>query len=337
MTKIEWTHRPDTKAESWNFLAGCTKVSPGCKNCYALRDSWRIVHAEKHPERYDGVVMKSPRGKLMWTGVVNLSEYALLRPLHWRKPRTVFVASMSDLFHPSVPFEFIIQAFAVMALTPKHIYQVLTKRAKRMREFFTLYELSDLWYWRDRIYHGHGPGEGIRLEGDIEIDTHPNNPAFTHTTILEHEPEPTWPLPNVWLGVTAEDQQRANERIPDLLEIQATVRFVSIEPMLEHVDLIPTGALQVSAIDGEVWNSRVDWIVSGGESGHDARPMDLAWTRDLITQCQGADVPVFVKQLGTRWAKKLGQPTSRFSPYPGRKGQNIEAWPKDLRVREFPA
>jgi protein gp37 len=126
-SRIGWTDA------SWNPIAGCTKVGAGCENCYALRDSWRIAHAPRHPARYDGVVEKV-NGEVQWTNTVNLDREALEQPLHWRKPRRVFVCSMSDLFHWLVPDAFVWEAWDVMSRCPQHTFQVLTKRAERMRE-----------------------------------------------------------------------------------------------------------------------------------------------------------------------------------------------------------
>ena len=300
MTKIEWTHRANTKGESWNMIAGCTKVSPGCANCYALRDSWRIMNNPKRPERYADVCERVGNRPPFWTGLVNLDYDALEQPLHWRKPRTVFVASMSDLFHDAVPYSFIDRVMRIIASAPQHTYQILTKRAERMRHYF-------------------------------------------ERGCFEHQGEGAWgmPLDNVWLGVTAENQEQADRRIPHLLETPAALRYVSVEPMLGPVDLCepyPNREMPGSNIYYPWMIQQLDWIIIGGESGSNARPMDLRWTRDLIGQCHDADVPVFVKQLGSAWAQKAGRYTD--TPWsvgdPGRKGENIEAWPKDVRVREFP-
>ena len=247
---IEWTEA------TWNPVTGCTKVSPGCDHCYAER----IV------ERFHG------KGSF---AVVQRSEEKLYLPLKWRKPRRVFVNSMSDLFHDDVPSGFIARVFSVMAQTPQHTYQILTKRHGRMH--------SLLGY------------DGLTLLEAATDDA-------TAEVLYEQ-----WPLPNVWLGVSVEDEQWAGIRIPALQETPATVRFLSAEPLLGSLgDLDLTG---------------IGWVIVGGESGPNARPMDLAWAQSIVDQCQAASVPVFVKQLGSRW---------------GRNHHDIGAFPPGLRFRMYP-
>lgn len=211
-TKIEWCD------EVWNPVTGCAKVSVGCKNCYAERIAnrfWgerKFTQVQCHPERLE-------------------------IPLHWKKPRKIFVNSMSDLFHEKVSTEFIHEVFKRMMLTGWHTYIVLTKRPARMLDY-----AKSLW---------------------------------------------SSPLPNVWLGVSVENQQVADERIPLLLQTPAAVRFVSVEPMLGDVYLMP-------------WlerNYKVDWVICGSESGPGARPFDLDWARSLRDQFLSADVPFFLKQV----------------------------------------
>ena len=222
-TKIEWTD------EVWNPVTGCDKVSQGCKNCYAERIAERFWGERKftdvqcHPERLD-------------------------IPLHWRKPRRVFVNSMSDLFHEDVTDEFITEVWNVMHDTPQHIYQILTKRPERMQ-------------W------------------------------LTHQQWGDHLVEP-----NVWLGVSCEDQKTAYERIPLLLQAPAAVRFVSLEPLLGPIDL-----LAIFGHDLYAMNKGLDWVIVGGESGPHARPMHPDWARSIRDQCVEAGVPFFFKQVG-EWA-----------------------------------
>lgn len=255
-TKIEWTHIPGTIGESWNFIGGCTKVSEGCENCYALRDSWRIMHNPSHPARYDGVAEKVG-DKLRWTGRINLDEDALEQPLRWKKPRTVFVCSMSDFWHPAVPLEFQLKAWAVIEQCPQHTFLILTKRPEQM----TMLEYV-------------GP-------------------------IPRHE--------NVWYGVTVE-LDKYLWRIAELLKIWATVRFVSLEPMLGEVDIQPYLPLVRTRLWPELteeqaakWlNDRVwlDWVIVGFESGSGARPGHPDWARSVRHHCQGAGVPFLFKQWG---------------------------------------
>jgi len=201
ITKIEWADR------SWNCVRGCSIVSPGCRSCYAMKQAHRF----SGPGRaYEGLTKLTERSGPQWTGKVVTVEDALLEPLSWRKPQRVFVNSMSDLFHEDVPDEFIDKVFAVMALAERHTFQILTKRPERMREWFDE-------NGRDAVQHTVHYPQFDRWRQSITLGQ--------------------WPLPNVWLGVSAEDQQRADERIPLLLQTPASVRFVSCEPLLGPVDL----------------------------------------------------------------------------------------------------
>jgi protein gp37 len=289
-SSIEWCDA------TWNPIVGCSIVSPGCKNCYAMAQASRMTLMNPGLEQYRGVT-KVVDGKAVWTGEVNVApETKFLEPLRWKKPRRVFVNSMSDLFHENVADETIDRAFAVMALCPQHTFQILTKRPVRMRKYF----------------------EGRRKNFSRASD------ALMSISTGQREDEiqsaADWldifdaggrPLPNVWLGVTAERQQEADERIPELLATPAAVRFVSIEPMLGSVDLmdipwpdgrsrfpetdfLPDGRSALHIVDG----ARLDWVICGGESGSHARPMDPNWPRALRDQCAAAGVPFFFKQWG---------------------------------------
>lgn len=286
MTKIEWTD------EVWNPVTGCSKVSEGCKNCYAERFShrfgwtkkpWTVGNAEEnvklHPERLE-------------------------QPLRWRKPRKIFVNSMSDLFHEQVPFEFIDKVFAVMALSPKHTFQILTKRPKRMLEYFKSVD-------ERARYFTALPNRSVDYESgricELLRNSTPGTPPIDRK----------WPLSNVWIGVSVENQKVADERIPLLLQTPATIRFLSLEPLLGPIDL--SG---YKPFDGECFcqdktvgckprlandcpESAVDWVIVGGESGPRARPMHPDWVRSLRDQCQQAGVPFFFKQWGGK--KKAGR------------------------------
>jgi protein gp37 len=277
-SSIEWTNA------TWNPLAGCSIVSPGCTNCYAMKMAHRVGPNFPH---YAGLTTLT-KGGPVWTGKVTVApDHIFLQPLHWKKPRQIFVNSMSDLFHEDVPDAVIDRVFAVMALCPQHTFQVLTKRADRMRE----------WSLRNST-GGH----------------------ILHVASTIGRPQSgVWPLPGVWLGVSAEDQRRADERIPLLLETPAAVRWVSAEPLLgaldlrayligheEHgVDMAREVGARVGACIG--WRPPLDWIVAGGESGPNARPSHPDWFRSLRDQCAAADVPYFFKQHGA-WAdyRQLG-------------------------------
>jgi len=268
-SKIEWTDK------TWPVVTGCSHAgSPGCDNCYAARMAATRL---KHHQRYRGLAeMKD--GKPRWTGEVRLNRDVLDQPLHWRKTRMVFVASMGDLFHPKVPFEFVEAVFMFIAdFYDDHIFQILTKRPQRMKQWFD---------WASHV---------ARQVPDGRI------------------------ADNIWLGVTAENQRTAEERIPTLLETPAAVRFVSCEPLLGPVDLThylhgmpePIGG-GIHYVEGwpvgeePMWQqtaSPLDWVIVGGESGPNARPMHPAWARRIRDDCMEAGVPLFFKQWGA-WAAR---------------------------------
>jgi protein gp37 len=270
-TKIEWADA------TWNPVRGCTRVSEGCRNCYAERVAARFSGPG---QPYDGLTehgMTGPR----WTGEVTFVESALFQPLRWKRPRRIFVNSMSDLFHGKLPDAAIDRIFAVMALTPQHTFMVLTKRPERMRVYmepFSQRRANGLG--KAVIELGYrGPLEGLR-----------------------------WPLPNCWLGVSVEDQATADARVPHLLLTPAAVRFISAEPLLGPVDLrgiytrCPTHDFPSGFCVGPCSDRRhIDWVIVGGESGPGARPMHPDWARSLRDQCATARVPFFFKQWGS-WA-----------------------------------
>lgn len=275
-TGIEWT---DATA---NVINGCSLASPGCTNCYAMRlAGTRMKH---HPTRA-GLTMDTKAGPV-WTGDVRFHEPALQQVLRWQRGRMIFWNAHGDMFHPSVPVEWIDRCFAGMALTPQHIHQVLTKRSDRMRE-----------YCISRFTTEAGSDALCEAIDDFGIVMDPTS----------------WdaPLPNVWLGVSAEDQTRADERIPDLLATPAAVRWVSAEPLLGPIDLTNiTGAEKSreygSPVHGwsSIWRNNgigracLDWVVVGGESGPGARPMHPDWARSLRDQCAAAGVAFHFKQHG---------------------------------------
>lgn len=299
MTNIEWTD------VVWNPVTGCDKVSEGCRNCYAETIAHRFwgerpfTEVRCHPERLDA-------------------------PLHWKKPRRVFVNSMSDLFHKDVSDEFIDKVLAMMALTPQHRYQVLTKRPERMLSF-----LRDSGYRAEMT--------GIEAEFTSGLDR------------FEEAERQRWPfpLPNVWLGVSIEDQETADERIPILLQTPAAVRWVSAEPLLGPVDFTEW----LYSCDGDCDRPThpplptLDWVVGGGESGPLARPCQLGWIRAIVQQCQTAGIPVFVKQFGSHpyadvpeletWSVTKMDENGGLH-FASRKGGDPSEWPVDLRIRKWP-
>lgn len=279
---IEWTDA------TWNPITGCSVVSPGCTNCYAMRlAGTRMKH---HPSRA-GLTRDTKAGPV-WTGEVRFNDTWVDQPLRWKRPRMIFVCAHGDLFHEAVPDAWIDQVFAVMAQARHHTFQVLTKRAERMRVYLSAFLPSP-------------PKDGFITRGGQPAAYGPyRGPCFNPKR---------WPLPNVWLGVSAEDQHRADERIPDLLATPAAVRWVSAEPLIGPVDLRPhlvghedNGVDLTRAPGSRVgtcigWTPSLDWVVAGGESGPGARPMHPAWARSLRDQCAGAGVAFHFKQWG-EWA-----------------------------------
>jgi protein gp37 len=301
MSTIEWTE------QTWNPVVGCSRVSPGCEHCYAEGVAHRGMI-----EHHKGLTVLRQGGKgPRWTGEVRTVPEALDRPLRRRKPTTYFVNSMSDLFHEKLAFEFIAACFGVMSMELSHTFQVLTKRPERAREFFDwLNDVGD---------HRHALADHL----DTALPPGRRASLTIRRRMGVHAMSTSWPLRNVWIGVSVEDQRRAEERIPVLIELPAAIRFLSVEPLLESVDLTP-------------WLPKLDWVIVGGESGPGARTCELAWLREVVDQCHAANVAVFVKQLGARphapcWGDRGGDPTKLDA-----KGGNWEAWPEDLRVREMP-
>ena len=305
-TKIEWADA------TVNAVNGCSVVSPGCSNCYAMRLAG--TRMKNHPTRA-GLTNNSKAGPV-WNGEVRLHEPALLQPLRWRRPRKIFWNAHGDLFHPSVPDEWIDRVFAVCGLSPQHTHMILTKRSERMRQYLndkvTPHRIDliqvDLYHDHKMIRRDVFGDEGKKLASSV------------------------WPLPNVWLGVSVEDQARADERIPDLLATPATKRFISAEPLLgpvdlTHICLLPKlpgsirGGIHLNSLAGKYFESgqpyinwdtdtpypdnpeplSIDWVIVGGESGPNARPMYPDWARGLRDECAEFGVPFMFKQWG-EWA-----------------------------------
>ena len=250
MSKIQWTE------DTVNPVVGCSKISPGCQNCYAEGMAKRLVCMGQ--EKYFGVV--DPRG---WTGKTSFDISAMDKCIKKKKPTVYFVCSMGDLFHESVNFDWIWKVFYKMVMNSQHTFLLLTKRPDRMKEYYNY--------------------------SDRKIKSH-RFPDFG-------------PIPNVWLGVTAENQEQADKRIPILLSIPAAKRFVSIEPMLEYVDI--SKYLRIVNENGFSdyggpfsGRDKLDWVICGGESGPKARPIHPGWVRSLRDQCEGVGAPFFFKQWG---------------------------------------
>ncbi len=365
-TGISWT------GSTWNPLRGCSKVSAGCTFCYAERMAARFGHPG---EAYDGTIAytavsssgnatgktsaglgdiaASMRGH--WNGQIKLVPEALKIPLQWQRPRKIFVNSMSDLFHESVPDEYIAAVFGVMASAHWHTFQVLTKRPERMVRWFADHDLA--------AAKRHRSAATACLEAAYD----------RHHILVDDDHHRDWPLPNVHLGVSVEGQHVANERIPLLLQTPAAVRFISAEPLLGAVDIATWLSRRECACDarGDVspfrpctepvaCGQRLDWVIVGGESGPRARPCDVAWIEGVVQQCAAANVPAFVKQLGQvpvvaderwrhrreneGWCGHLLNHSNRNRVREGTvplkfaslKGDTIEEWPKHLQVQQFP-
>ena len=267
-TAIGWTD------ETWNPVRGCSRVSEGCRHCYAEQQAARIVRMGRgEPTAYDGLV-KLVNGEPRWTGVVRLVPERLADPLRWRAPRRIFVNSMSDLFHESLTNEQIAAVFGVMATCPQHTFQVLTKRARRMREWFE-------WF-REQCGGAHDMGTETETLLDFVAEEAPDDDVLGNR-IYRGQP---WPLPNVWLGVSTENQETYIERVRHLQFIPAAVHFISAEPLLGPIDM------SADCINPK-W---LDWVIDGCESGPGARPADAAWFASLEEQCRAAGVAYFHKQ-----------------------------------------
>lgn len=304
VTSIEWTSTvyldgSVTPGRTWNPVRGCSRVSEGCRHCYAERIAARYAGGKvilpggrEQTAPFYGFAEATASGP-RWTGRVELIPEKLDEPLRWKKPARIFVNSMSDLFHEKLANLEIAAVFGVMAAAPQHTFQVLTKRPARMRSWF----------------------EWVGADGLARIIP--------------------WPLPNVWAGVSVEDQATADERIPLLLQTPAAVRFVSYEPALSGVDFEPwlgkcpacngTGCKPGRGFGAGCAGAGLSWLIVGGESGPKARLFDLAWARSTIAACKATGVPVFYKQGGS----------SQRCPHSS-KGGHLECFPPDLQVREFP-
>ncbi len=340
-THISWTQA------TWNPLVGCEKCAPGCASCYAIKVVHRMASNPntKIRQANAGLTVRLGNGVMDWTGRIRLLSERLTQPLRWKQPRMIFVNSLSDLFHPDVPFEFIDRVFGIMAYCPQHIFQILTKRPTRMLEYFQSRDYDqecgtfpkEVWNgaWRAGV-----PEKQVEADYDVE-----------------------WPLRNVWLGVSVANQADADRDIPILLQVPAAVRWVSYEPAIGPINFnaiaVKDGTDGVSSgldvLNGCRWwcsdqgdygeeRKRLDWLVIGGESGPQARLFNLQWAWDVVAQCRQAGVACFVKQLGAQpYTRCLLMQTADGPHYASislllkdKKGGNMAEWPEDLRVREFP-
>lgn len=285
----------DTKIE-W-----ATKVWNPVTGCTKVSPGCAHCYIERTPPfRMNG------RKFVKGTTGVTMHPERVVQPYGWKSPERIFVNSLSDLFHEEVTDNHLDRIFGTMMALRRHTFMVLTKRPERMRSYVSGLTL----------------GRRIALWGSATVSPQ------------------AWPLPNVWLGVSVENQHWADVRIPLLLQTPAAVRFLSCEPLLGPVDLCGvkfTNGAEANALRRDDVSpfpgSAIDWVIVGGESGPDARPMDIAWVRSIRDQCAAAGVALFVKQLGKR---PLGLPPLRHVKKGDHANRAIETWPEDLRIREFP-
>ncbi len=353
-TGIQWTD------ETWNPVRGCTRVSAGCVHCYAET----IAHRFSGPGLpYEGLTTNG-----RWNSQIRVVPAHMIDPVRWRRPRRIFVNSMSDLFHANVPLDVIDTVFAVMHVARHHQFQVLTKRPEGMQRYMAdpetprRIDAAVLALMTDHVEIG---GSMCIMQRDLRVrDAWVAGPA----------PD-LWPPTHVALGVSVENQATADERIPLLLATPASLRFISAEPLLGrlslldylYTDLQPTGDFRTHAGTREMrfthgGRSGLGWVICGGESGPGARPCDVAWVRSIVQQCAAAGVPCFVKQLGQHVIDRNdagfeGDPGDAWTPETryedrtsegwqgdpvrvrlrARKGDDMAEWPEDLRVRQYPA
>lgn len=303
---IEWTDKV------WNVTRGCRRISAGCGGakgeggCYAERQAYRFSGPG---QAYEGLVKLTAHGP-RWTGKGKFAADKLADPFRWRKPVRVFVDSMSDLFFEEFTNEQIAAVLGVMAACPQHIFQVLTKRPRRMREWFA--------WTRDFALQQRELAEApntfrAMLDAAYEYLGKARKPELDAAWNSERGQSDQWPLSNVHVGVSVENQESADERIPELLATPAAVRFLSLEPLLGPVDLT-TAFADAACKRGSLW------AIVGAESGPGARPAAKPWFDSIRDQCRAAGVPLFVKQIVVD----------------GKLRKNLDEFPPDLRIREFP-
>lgn len=319
-TKIDWTHHPGFKGKTLNPLRGedgrwhCTKISPGCSNCYAesmnLSGYW-------NPDKYR-IPYKAHADRM------ELHEETLLKPLGWGKPHCVFMCSMTDIFHPAVTDKWLYRLFAMMLMADKHRFLILTKRPERAVEF---------------IYGEHF---WAILEGNVHRLYHERTGKDPSMWYAVHE----FPK-HLWFGVSCENQEYAEKRIPLLLKLPFAVRFVSLEPLLGPINLRNLNTAPLLSLDALTGNETMegvpangpslDWVIVGGESGKNARPCRLKWIRAIVDDCQETGVSVFVKQLGRRVIEDYSVDQGEaYLALRNKKGADVAEWPADLRVKELP-
>lgn len=368
MSDIEWLANPDgSKGKTWNPMVGCSRQSSGCDNCYAITFAARQLSPQ-----YVGLTKIRPAGSSRpgpdWTGEVRLVPQRMGEPLKWRKPQRVFVNSMSDLFHPQVPFEYIASVYGIMACCPQHTFIIATKQLARAVEFFA-------WLRQRAGTLEGGYYTALLVEAGKHIDPDRWERLMEDTGFEQDLAEcETWPLPNVHLLASIEDQATAEKRIPDLLKCDAWVHGVSYEPALGPVDLtkLDIGTLceqcgktiTLDAMSGPSYHcgcgselaamtGTLKWVVPGGESGSKARDFNVLWMHEQIKVCADHEVAIFCKQIGARpysgslkagmlthsrgrWFDHLQDGRTVTYSITDPKGGKIHEWPPELQVRQYP-
>lgn len=323
-TAVGWT--------DWtlNGVTGCDVQGPGCAHCFAARLAATRL---KHVPRYKGLAILSANGTPQWTGEVRIDYDVLAEPVHTMKPHKIFWTAYGDPFHAGYTDQQVAAQFGAMALAPHHTFQALTKRIGRAAQLLPTLTREDC------------VAALLALAPSFKLPTERQCKAMDEAMRaqgrdpLAYHMNPSWPLPHVWLGTSIENQEKANERAPLLVQAPAAVRFVSLEPLLEFVDL-------------SKWLAGIDWVIPGGESGPRARPNDLAWVRSIVEQCRAAGKACFVKQLGKVPVENL-ETTGNFRTNQttgarefemiathvilAGKHTDIDVFPEDLRVQQFPA
>ena len=282
-TKIEWCDM------SWNPVTGCSKVSSGCKYCYAESMSRRFWNEKVIVGMGENAGDNHPvTRRRLFTDVIFHPD-KLEQPLLVKKPKKIFVNSMSDLFHEKVDFNHILEVFKIIHLCKWHTFIILTKRPERMLDFFE---------WMQETIET----QGLEMLADFQI---------------HHGFE------NVWLGTSIEDQKTAQDRVPALLKTPAKVHFVSCEPLLGMIDLceirMPDNRMLGNMLSNDFYNTKIDWVICGGESGMNARPMHPFWVTQIHKDCKCANVPFFFKG----WGEWIPAHTDDFY---NRKFEKIDNW-----------
>lgn len=319
-TGIEWTDA------TWNPMRGCTRVSEGCRNCYAEHVAARFC-GEGAP--YEGLVTIGPKGP-RWNGKLREVTEKLDEPVRWKRPRMIFVNSMSDVFHEGVGVDYVAAVFGAMILARHHVFQLLTKRPARMLDWL-------------RNIRTHTPDTFVQTCVQ-EFAKRTGRPIARH-----HVDDVERVLDHVMLGVSIEDQSSAEERLPYMAKIHreglrmGAVLWTSYEPALGPVRF--SSIPDLNKLSGDR-HPILDWVVVGGESGREARPFDLQWAKSTIDQCRTAGVACFVKQLGDKpiltdargrvWSKSAGDHHPVLEKLTAKKAGAMAEWPLELQVRQLP-